>query len=370
MNLALRRIAADIVDLFLVGSYVISICFFGFEGHLISEHNPVWAVLAICIPIVYCAYLESKYGGGSTIGKRLFGLIVVQANSEPLFLYQSTTRALVKIGLPTILASVASEILAKSISYYVVAIAMAVFITPVSIFVGKGVVSLGDAFTRTGVFRCGHVSSVPPIGYRYWTLTIVLSGILAFPGPTIIAHGNFRFLNGSLMDFAKEATGSRPLLVALMNFPQGSDLQRFIKYIAVHPAIDEFPASFGDSPSRNLEGSLHGFRNRKAFLEIDVEMTPSGYESELVRTTTVRHIGSVIPQFMPPISDPGQFVWVRLYKSETYGLVSLVRGISRIIIYPINQAKPNEINGRMIEPEKPNFWLCGIEAISHSHGPD
>ncbi|MBM3515927.1 MAG: RDD family protein [Alphaproteobacteria bacterium] len=95
-----RRIAALLVDLLVVGAYgmVIGFTFFDLFSAWTWEGN----FLGIALAFPYFAIMNSRVGGGSTVGKRFLKLQVVGRDHLPVSLQRSSARSLLLV-IPFIL---------------------------------------------------------------------------------------------------------------------------------------------------------------------------------------------------------------------------------------------------------------------------
>jgi hypothetical protein len=143
MMLTALRLLAACVDVFLIASYVISVCVFATEWRLAEPGGLLLPVFATSVPALYFAVLESDRWGGGTIGKRLLDLTVLGPGRVPLSMYRSCIRTAVKLLLPAALVSASL----RAIHSGVISVALATLafvVIPVSICIGRGAIRAGQ----------------------------------------------------------------------------------------------------------------------------------------------------------------------------------------------------------------------------------
>jgi uncharacterized RDD family membrane protein YckC len=350
MILTVSRLLAGATDLFLLASYVLCVCFFASEWELTDKQSPFLPVFATCAPIVYFALLESAYGGCSTIGKRLFGLEVLGRDLKSLSLYQSGRRAVVKVLIPTTVALAALRF--EHIVLSVALMILAALIVPVSICVGKGAVGIEDLLAQTLVRR-KNCAVPPPVQYRagYILTVLFVSTALAFPVSALLNQS----LWGAASDPVKQLTEKsdsayRPLVNAILDDLKGSGLSRYVEEVRIIPGLDPFPESF-ESPLAREIGDLSALKGHPPIAAIEVDMMWRGYESEITRVEILRHVMVVLPTFMSSVSDPGEFFWVRLNATDAFGILSLSKGTTHIVLYRRSIEGTNGVSAALIEPD-------------------
>lgn len=362
MRGALKRLLAGTVDWTLLGSYVFCLCYFAFM-EFDSEQQPFLAVFAVGAPVLYFTLLESGFGGSSTLGKRLLGLRVLDGALGPLPIYRSALRAITKIAIPTIIVMGAMRWSSGHPMLLFALILMAYLLIPVSICVGKGVFGLDDVPLGTGVFGAGDASFMLHKGGLYYLRTILIAGALAFPTSALLNDRMWGNVSDPLMKLAHKGMETyRPLVVPILKEMTDADLIRFVKLVQVQPGLIPLSSNFDVSPTRNLNKSMAGFRDRIPLMSVQVELTRRGYESELVRLRILELLLQLLPGFMPAVTAQGVFVSVNLRTKEVFGLMEFSRGTTHLLVYRRSSIEPSKVEMAIIEPDdfRSRYWGFAI----------
>lgn len=355
MRLAIQRLLAAAVDWTLLGSYVIGMCSLALCG-IISENDPFLAAFAVCTPLLYFTFLESVHGGSGSIGKKLFGLVVLDHALRPLALYRSALRTSAKLAIP-VLAIIATGgwLVHYAVPFFALNL-MACLLLPVSIFVGRGAVGFDDALLRTAVVSSSGPSAIPASGARRWLAAVLITGVVAFSTSAILCKEIFGPVEDPITKLQRTGETYQPLLTAIMKEANASDLARFVENVAAAPGLQPFPSGFEVSPTRDLGGTVSKLRGRMPLVTIQVELTQPGYESEAVRIVVLQLLRSVIPNFLPVVEYPGEFVWVNLYRKKVFGVLEIQSGTSRIIVFRPSPTVRHGLEEMVLEPDDPRTF--------------
>jgi uncharacterized RDD family membrane protein YckC len=364
--LTFLRLLAGAVDSFLFGSYVLCVCFFASEWGL-SNQIAFFPVFATCTPIIYFALLESDYGGGSTIGKRLFGLVVLDRGLDPLSFYLSSKRAVFKFLIPVILVLAMQRRGPEHLVLRLALLVLAFVIVPVSICVGSGAVGIEDLLAGT-IVQFRDRALAPPVQYRarYLLTVLLVSGALAFPISAALNQTMWGIVLDPFTQIAKKADSAlMPAARAVLDDLKSSDLNRYVDSVCALGAVDPFPDSFKSPMARGI-GDLSPLKGRRPIAAIEVSMTWLGYESDLTRLAVLQRIAVVLPNFVSQISGPGEFFWVHLSVTNAFGVLLLTKETKHIILYRRSVQRPDSFSAAIIEPDAFFFRDVSLEMVPHS----
>ncbi len=348
-----RRFLSGLTDCLFLGSYIFSICFSLFQLDLISDKDPLLAVLAFSGPLLYWTVLESGYGGGASLGKRLFGLMVVDRDGNAIPFYMSALRALVKVGVPAVVLLFAVHLMFGHPVTSGALFLTAVLTVPSSFVMSKGAAGVDDLIARTVVVRKGTEPAVSRQRLWMWLTPQVAVCALAFLTSTVSYRAVFGSAKDAATDLARSGLDAYgPMLAAITLEANNADLSRFVRNVDIRPGLRAFPDELRTSPSRSLRQWTDAFRNQMPVASIEIEMTLRGYDSEIARIQLLERLLPVVESFLQTKPGSSDFVWVNLYTKQTFGILQVSKGSVEALTYQARPGKDHRVDMAIVEPDE------------------
>ena len=154
----------------------------------------------------------------------------------------------------------------------------------------------------------------------------------------------------------------QPVLTEVLKETTDGDLNRFVRHVTANPGLMPFPSAFVSSPTKDRANSMVELRNRKPFLSVNIELTPRGYASELIRIQVLQHLLVTLQRFVSVAPNSGEFAWVTLHKQAAFGILEVSHGTVYILAYRKRPVSLQNVEMAILEPDGNQSYYVGLKS--------
>ncbi len=355
----LRRFAAAALDLAIVLSYILAIGYTALDLHIFSPDDTLGRFTNFGFPFIYYAILDSRLGGGGTIGKRLFGLQVYERTAQTIPIHLALARTVIKLAIPLLTLKMSAN-LATMHPFPGVAMGLGgLLILPISILISRGAIGLHDSLPQTWV-GTSAMKKRPLLPRWHWISAFLMTAVIASSATLLIKVTIWP--SSARLNIESVAQMADPNLAMAKELVLGDGsepIRHYVQHADVSQSVDPFPESFTDSFAKAPPTVVQQLHGQFPEMMITFHLAQDRFRSYPLRAALIQRAWFVLaPQLSS--SDRPKFVWISFDTEKWFGPME-VRESDRYILVGRRGERIGTAETGLFEPDHNIFMWFGFQ---------